>query len=485
MAVTLFMVSFNAYAEDKQNINNTKAIDASKYIVNVDVDADNHRISGKVTMKIRNNTNKTIKKLYFRNYAASILGKKGKSVISNLKINNKSFSLKKEKDKSVLYAVLGKKALKPGTNCKAAVNFKTDIPKQDDRFGYHAGKGALYINLSYCFPELAAYENGKWMRYPYLNDAESNYNRVKNYTVKIKAPAYLNVIAAGNEKKHGSETIVKAPNVRDMAIVLSDNLKKTSKTVKGVRVNYYGIKSKHMKAFNKLQLATACDCVRMYTEKFGKYPYKELDVVASFRHGMEFSGLVMCNIPDCRAFKDVKKNANYYRSSIVVAHEVAHQWFYNKVGSNPYTEPWLDEGFSDFCENYIYQFSNTKTLKSIRKEDKKRGLYSIFEEMKYKDYCMIQKTEYSQTKKKFKGKVNWSYNDFNKYTDYSQVVYRNGAYFLNCLKTRMGSKRFFKMMRDYCGTYAFKEATTKDFIKKVYQYDNSKEVKSTVKKFIL
>lgn len=480
----IFIVqSLNVCAANKR-IDKPETVDVSKYIINVKVDSDNHRISGKVTMKIKNNTNKTIKKLCFRNYAASILGLKGKSVINNLKIDNKRFLVKKKKDKSVLYAVLRKKAIIPHGSCKASLNFKTDIPKKDDRFGYHGKKGNYYINLSYCFPELAAYENGKWLEYPYLKDAESNFNRIKNYTVKIKAPKFLKVIAVGNEKKRGTTTIINASNVRDMAIVLSDSLKKKNKTVKGVKINYYGNKSKYMKTFNKLQLATAVDCVKLYTKKFGKYPHQELDVVSVYGHAMEFSGLVMCNIPDCRSLKDIKKNANYYRSSIAVAHEVAHQWFYNKVGSNPYKEPWLDEGFADFCENYLYQFSNTKTLKAIRKEDKKRGLYSPFEDMNYEQFCVIQKTEYEQTNKKFKGKVNWSYSDFDRYDDYSQVIYRNGAYFLNCLKTQMGNKVFFKMMRDYCNTYAFKEAATEDFLKKVYEYNKSEKVKQVVEQFL-
>lgn len=483
IAVIFIAQSINVYAANKQ-MDKPETVDVSKYTIYVKVDSDNHRISGKVTMKVNNNTNKTIKKLCFRNYAASILGKKGKSVINNLQIDNKRFSVKKKKDKSVLYAVLRKKAIKPYGSCKASLIFKTDIPKKDDRFGYHGKKGNYYINLSYCFPELAAYENGKWLEYPYLKDAESNYNRIKNYTVQIKAPKYLTVAAVGNEKRKGTKTVITASNIRDMAIVLSDSFIKQSKTVRGIKINYYGNKSKCMKIYNNLQLATAVDCVNLYTKKFGKYPYKELDVVSVYGHAMEFSGLVMCNIPDCRSLKDIKKNANYYRSSIAVAHEVAHQWFYNKVGSNPYKEPWLDEGFADFCENYLYQFSNTKTLKAIRKEDKKRGLYSLFEDMDYNQFCAIQKTEYEQTNKKFKGKVNWSYSDFDRYHDYSQVVYRNGAYFLNCLKTKMGNKAFFKMMRDYCNTYAFKEATTEVFLKKVYEYNKSEKVKQVVEQFL-
>lgn len=486
IAIVILTQSFYVCAVNANNKNDKTrgSVDVSKYNISVKVDADKHKINGKVLMKITNNTNKAIKRICIRNYAASILGKKGKSIISNLKIDNKKTSIKKKKDKSVIYAVLKNRMLNPRAKCKLSIGFKTDIPQKDDRFGYHGKKGNQYINLSYCFPELAAYENGKWLEYPYIKDGESNYNRIKNYTIRVTAPKYLKVISVGNEKQTGTFTKIIAKNVRDMAIVLSDCLKTKSKTVKGVKINYFGNKSKYMKTFNRFQLATAADCFRIYTDKFGKYPYKELDVVSDYVHGMEFSGLVMCGIPDLNTYEDIEKKANYYKSSIVVAHEVAHQWFYNKVGNNPYTEPWLDEGFSDFCENYIYQFSNTKTLKKIRKEDERRGLYSLFEEMEYNQFCAIQKTEYENTNKKYKGKVNWAYRDFNRYSDYSQVVYRNGAYFLNCLKTEMGNKKFFNMMRDYCDAFAKKEVTTGGFIKKVLENDNSAGVKVIVKRFI-
>jgi aminopeptidase N len=38
----------------------------------------------------------------------------------------------------------------------------------------------------------------------------------------------------------------------------------------------------------------------------------------------------------------------------VVAHEVAHQWWYGIVGDDQYREPWLDEGFATYFEEPQY-----------------------------------------------------------------------------------------------------------------------------------
>jgi aminopeptidase N len=38
----------------------------------------------------------------------------------------------------------------------------------------------------------------------------------------------------------------------------------------------------------------------------------------------------------------------------LVAHEVAHQWWYSIVGNDQYREPWLDETFASYSEQDLY-----------------------------------------------------------------------------------------------------------------------------------
>jgi aminopeptidase N len=37
-------------------------------------------------------------------------------------------------------------------------------------------------------------------------------------------------------------------------------------------------------------------------------------------------------------------------STGLIAHEMAHQWFGDKVTCGSYTDTWLNEGFATFCE---------------------------------------------------------------------------------------------------------------------------------------
>ena len=72
---------------------------------------------------------------------------------------------------------------------------------------------------------------------------------------------------------------------------------------------------------------------------------------------MEYSGLVMI-AQDTFARKKAASKEDYDSVIEDVSHEVAHQWFFNTVGNDEYTEPWLDEGMAEFSEDIIFDLSS-------------------------------------------------------------------------------------------------------------------------------
>jgi hypothetical protein len=52
--------------------------------------------------------------------------------------------------------------------------------------------------------------------------------------------------------------------------------------------------------------------------------------------GVELAGLILVSADYSAAPRDP-----FF--SVIVSHEMAHQWFYATVGSDPVWEPWLDE----------------------------------------------------------------------------------------------------------------------------------------------
>jgi hypothetical protein len=94
----------------------------------------------------------------------------------------------------------------------------------------------------------------------------------------------------------------------------------------------------------------AADALAAFERRFGAYPYRILKVFESPTTvgGMEYSMLAgvtdtLYDAPDAPYFE------------WIVAHEVAHQWWYGLVGSDPVNEPWLDEGLTNYAITFYFE----------------------------------------------------------------------------------------------------------------------------------
>ncbi len=105
------------------------------------------------------------------------------------------------------------------------------------------------------------------------------------------------------------------------------------------------------------------DALTLYSRLFGPYPYQELDVVETPARagGIEYPTLVV--ISD-------RLYTGHPRLEWVVAHEVAHQWWYGMVGSDQVDEPWLDEALTQYTTLLYHEFLyGPDTAAGILKDD--------------------------------------------------------------------------------------------------------------------
>ncbi len=461
---------------------------AESYDMNVKLDVDKKTLSGNVVINLVNKTKDTINKVCIRNYAASILEKekKGSSIINSamIKSSNEKLAIDVKQDPSVVYLDLSGHKLKPGESVSIKLNFTTDIPKINDRFGYHQEGNNNIFQLSFCFPIMAMYENGKWSESPYIWSAESNYNKVAKFNVKLEVAEGYIVVASGDEKTEGPVATITGDNLREMAIVASNYMKvETETTTNGIKINNYTL-DYDIKEYNDFSMSSAKDSIELYSKLFGDYPYKELDVVQTFQESaMEYPGLIMIGLPDVKEVNDIREGYTYSDLCLRVAHEVAHQWFYAGVGNDPYNEPWLDEGFAEYCEDILYPYSISDSYKKAIKSEQKH-----FGNDRY--YGCATKQEFEEDMKLSTEQITGDkyiiskpYNEYEK-DDYSPYVYEGGKMFLYELRKAMGDGAFFYTMRKYYKNYCFKEAKGTDFIETVKAIDDSGKTRKVIDKYI-
>ena len=209
-----------------------KRIDAVAYEMELWLDTSKNCLTEKVTIEIKNHTEKTVSELCIRDMTPEILkyceenysidNKNLKTQIVSISPKNSEQALayKFENNKSVLLIQLDdQNTIEPNETAFITIQMKTDIPNREDRFGYReTEKGKLYA-LSFCFPYLADNDNGEWILDPFFDDGESRSSDLANYSVVFHAPDTYEVAISGNEKRENGTIITNAKNMRDFAIV--------------------------------------------------------------------------------------------------------------------------------------------------------------------------------------------------------------------------------------------------------------------------
>ena len=109
---------------------------------------------------------------------------------------------------------------------------------------------------------------------------------------------------------------------------------------------------------------------------------------------MEYSGMIFLS-------EDIfAPEYGEQRRAFLVAHEVAHQWWYDMVGNNQLEEPWLDEGLANWSAR---QYLKTVEYRSHQNQSKtstqfKSGLEDMASKSCYPETVYQEARPFNQLK---------------------------------------------------------------------------------------
>lgn len=235
--------------------------------------------------------------------------------------------------------------LEAGQSLEIKIDFDLDLPTQWGRWSHHQDITTLvnwYPVLSVPNPD------GTWAKEPFVPWHQPWHQEAAWYRVRLQLPKDQIVASTGQiiEKRmvdeHEMQLTIDGPPSRDFALVCSNRFEVVEADVGHIKARVLTFEKHSDNARRALEYMT--EVLPLYEEWFGPFPYNEMEVVTSFFgwNGNECSGLVMI---DYRVFNLPAAGERYLDH--LITHEVAHQWWWNVVGNNGYTETFMDEGFAN------------------------------------------------------------------------------------------------------------------------------------------
>ncbi len=420
---------------------------ASRYTIEARLDPqtfdneDGLMLEGLERVQYTNTETVALEEIYFRLYP-NLPAYNGDMDIKTVVVNGRVVEPELQAENTALRVPL-MQPLAPGESIDISLMYTLLIPTEPE-FGYNI---FVYtddtITLAGFYPAVAVYDESGWDTGipPYYGDAP--YLDVALYQVQLTVPQEMVVTASGSEvgrqkNNDGTQTLslVSGP-IREFYIAMGLDYEVASETVDGIVVNshYPG----QVEEGGQQALRNAADALRVYNQAFGPYPYAEFDIVATptTAGGIEYAGIVAIN-QQLYEFPGM-----FFQQAI--AHEVAHQWWYNVVGNHQVEEPWLDESLTNYSTVLYWE--------AVAGEEE---VAQVIDGYFLGPYKKAQETNQDRP-------VVGPVSDFSE-RDYGIIVYGKGPLFFEALREKVGDETYLDILQTYYQQYKYQIATGEELL---------------------
>lgn len=349
------------------------------YSIDAELDAEEHMLIVEGEMRYFNNSPDTLDHLIMHLWMNAFSDKQSHWAIQQIQMGSRDFHFSNENDRGSYSEIVFKaggemlavqeytedgkacsdiaiiklnQELLPKSLIHINFSYKLDIPRAFGRPGFDQG----LFRMTQWYPKPAVYDQKGWHPLPYLSLGEF-YSEFGDYDVELTLPLSFSVASTGVEDDSKSElmlterkrkTHISAEKVHDFAWFASEEYIPYQETVE------LESKSVIVQLFVKQDFAdidrvfdNAASALKFLSEEILEYPYPQISLVQDSDYadsGMEYPMITILSL-----------DSEARRVDHLIAHELAHQWFYSLLGSNERDQPWIDEGFSNYYDRLYDQ----------------------------------------------------------------------------------------------------------------------------------
>lgn len=320
--------------------------------------------------------------------------------------------------------------LEPGESVDIELDFVIQVPHLAHRFGHHDG----IIYAGNCLPLVCPYKDGGWVRHPYTARGDPFYSESAHWSVSITVPTGWTVASTGApiDEDLGESTITTtyvAPDTRDFAFSCSEQYEVATLHHGATTIRSYYRHGHEEGGVRACELAR--QAMHVYENRFGPYPYDTFSIAETHlgAAGMEYPHLIFVD-------------QQYYTSpqemifEVIIAHEVAHQWWYGVVGN--------DQVYHSFIDESLAQLS---TLTYFEEHGDLVGT-TYYENYLRDPYDRARKDGISDI-------IDRSLQEYGSDYEYMVMAYWKGPLVLDMLRWTVGSDDFYEALSDIYDKHAF------------------------------
>jgi len=427
--------------------------DNLRYEVDLVVDYDSGAFEGRATVQYTNSTGTALPELFFRLFANdSTLYGSAFVQVSEVSIQTASMPFSLFLDETILMIPLDE-PLQPEARIEIEFLFSggTSYWPQTDRYGSsETGYGLLTksssaLTLTTFYPMLAVHSDEGWALDPSTGFGDTLMGDTADYSVQVTAragpvPVTSGELIAVNPEVDSTTYTFAAQHARDFSLVFLENYIPSTTEIDDLIIRTW-FTSQHQQA-GLLAKEMAVFSLQLFEELVGPSPFREIEfaeVPLRSAAGVEFSGLILIGS------QYAERPADPF-FSVIISHEMGHQWFYAGVGSDVSEHPWLDESFATYL-SYEFLGAYFNTTVAQRELDRWRNTYQIAQQ---------RRSDLSVSSPKYA---------FPNSSTYSSFVYSGGATFLYDLRLELGDEAFYRGLQAYYRAMLHDVATPSDLIR--------------------